>query len=89
MHNRNNPNFSKDITFPNGKEFKLAMRQHAINGEFKVNVSHSDTTRYIATCASVDCKWRIYAVKLRDSSTFTVYLVLQTNLLIFVMLSCF
>jgi hypothetical protein len=73
VHNRENPTFVVDATFPNGEAFKLAMRQFAIKGEFEVDVSHSNKTRYIAKCAKTkDCTWRIYARKETKSSVWKV-----------------
>lgn len=73
VHNRENPTFVVDATFPNGEAFKLAMRQFAIKGEFEVNVSHSSKARYIAKCAKTkDCTWRIYARKETKSSVWKV-----------------
>uniref|UniRef100_J3MK04 MULE transposase domain-containing protein n=1 Tax=Oryza brachyantha TaxID=4533 RepID=J3MK04_ORYBR len=49
MHNREDPNFTKGVNFPNGDEFTLAMRQHAIKGEFEIR-----SIRPTHTCSSAN-----------------------------------
>lgn len=73
VHNRENPTFVVNATFPSGEAFKLAMRQFTIKEEFEVDVSHSNNSRYIANCAKTkDCTWRIYARKETKSSVWKV-----------------
>ena len=45
--------------YPNMEEFRLAMRQFAINEEFELHLVKTDKTRYIADCNVEDCPWHI------------------------------
>ena len=41
------------------KEFRLAMKQFAINEEFELHLVKTDKKRYIADCNADDCPWHI------------------------------
>jgi hypothetical protein len=50
MFDRNNPVMKPDSLYPNMKEFRLAMRQYAIDKEFELCVEATDRTRYRGYC---------------------------------------
>jgi hypothetical protein len=50
MFDRNNPVMEPGSFYPNMKEFRLAMRQYAIDKEFKLGVEATDRMRYRGCC---------------------------------------
>jgi hypothetical protein len=61
VYNRMNPSMQLGCLFPNMKEFRIAMRQYAIEHEFELGIDVTSTTRYVGYCKGGDCPWRIYA----------------------------
>jgi hypothetical protein len=55
MFDRNNPVMKPDNLYHNMKEFRLAMRQYAIDKEFELGVEATDRTRYRGYCRG----WRL------------------------------
>ncbi|KAK3011991.1 hypothetical protein RJ639_011249 [Escallonia herrerae] len=58
--------------FPDVKTFRKAIKEAAIAQHFEIRLIKSDLIRYFAKCASEGCPWRIRAVKLTNSPTFTI-----------------
>uniref|UniRef100_A0A803LMA0 Mutator-like transposase n=2 Tax=Chenopodium quinoa TaxID=63459 RepID=A0A803LMA0_CHEQI len=58
--------------FPDVKAFRNAIKEAAIAQHFELRVIKSDLIRYIAKCSIGDCPWRIRAVKISNSSKFTI-----------------
>lgn len=56
---RKNPKIELGSTFPNMKEFRLALRQFAIKGEFEIGKCKTDKKRYRGECKKEDYPWRI------------------------------
>jgi hypothetical protein len=54
LHDVDHPDMKLGTLYPSMKEFRLAVRQYAINEEFEPGITKSDRSRY-----SVYCKWRI------------------------------
>ena len=52
-------------------DFRLAMRQYAINKEFELGIEATNKTRYRGVCKGGDCPWTIYA-KLEKKGSPTV-----------------
>jgi hypothetical protein len=50
MFDRNNLVMEPDSFYPNMKEFRLAMRQYAIDKEFELGVEATDRMRYRGCC---------------------------------------
>jgi hypothetical protein len=61
MFDRNNPVIEPDSLYPNMKEFRLFMRQYAIDKEFELGVETIDRTKYRGYCWGGDCPWSINA----------------------------
>jgi hypothetical protein len=59
--------------YPNMEEFRLAMRQFAINEEFELHLVKIDKTQYIADCNVEDCPWHIVGRRQPDKSTVKVF----------------
>jgi hypothetical protein len=53
-YDKNNPSMEVGTVYPNMDEFRLAVRQYAINKEFNLGVEKSYRTRYRAHCKSGD-----------------------------------
>ena len=70
MHewDRDNPDMSVGTLYPSMKEFRLAIRQHAIVHEFEYDTEHSDKDRFRANCSAVGCPWKIRARTQHDGS---------------------
>ena len=49
-------------------EFRLAMRQYAIDKEFELGIEASTTKKYRGYCRGGDCPWSINARIERDGS---------------------
>jgi hypothetical protein len=59
--NRSNPIMKIGSLYKDMKEFRLAIRQYAINNEFELGIESSSPFRYRAYCKGGDCPWRINA----------------------------
>ena len=72
-YDKNNPSMEVGTLYPTMEEFKLAVRQFAINKEFDLGTEKSCTTRYRAYCRSRgDCPWRINGTKHKGQNTVEV-----------------
>jgi hypothetical protein len=61
MFDRNNPVMEPGSLYSNMKEFRLAVRQFAIDNEFKLGIEATDKTRYRDYCRGGECPWSINA----------------------------
>jgi hypothetical protein len=68
----NRSNMDLGIAYPNMKEFRLAVRQFAINKEFELHIVKRDPTRYIADCNGEDCPWHLVRCRQFDGCTVMV-----------------
>lgn len=73
-YDRDDPPMSVGRLYPNLKEFRLALSQHAIKNEFEYNTKKSDLERMIAYCSRKDQeeRWRLYASTYLDGITIKV-----------------
>ena len=69
----NEPCMDIGTVYPNMKEFRLAMKQFAINEEFELHLVKTDKKRYIADCNADDCPWHINGRTQPDGITVKVY----------------
>jgi len=69
--NRSNPVMKIGSLYKDMKEFRLAIRQYAINNEFELGIESSSPFRYRAYCKGGDCPWRINA-RLQNAGSPTV-----------------
>jgi len=73
VHDPNLPRMDLGIVYPNMKEFRLAMRQFAINKEFELHVVKTDPERYIGGCkGGEDCPWHLVGRRQPDGCTVMV-----------------
>jgi hypothetical protein len=69
--------------YPSMPEFRLAVRQHAIVGEFELHSEKSDKKRFRGCCNAKGCPWRIRAKTQFDSSVRVhIFLFVSCNLLL-------
>jgi hypothetical protein len=89
-YDKNNPSMEVGTVYPNMDEFRLAVRQYAINKEFNLGVEKSCKTRFRAYCKSGDegcpCPWRINGNKQKGQLTVEVNI---ENFTCFVNYTCF
>lgn len=66
--------------YPSMKEFRMAVRQFAINEEFDLGTEKSDPTRFRGFCKSTgDCPWKINGSKHKGASTVEVKIFLCSS----------
>ncbi|XP_066320752.1 uncharacterized protein [Miscanthus floridulus] len=61
--------------YPNMREFRLALSQHAIKHEFEFNIEKSDPGRVRVYCSrkkDEGCRWRLHARTMKDNITLKV-----------------
>jgi hypothetical protein len=73
------PKIEVGITFGDGNNFKKAIRQYAIKGEYEIAAPYSEATRYRGYCKAERCKWRIHASQLQDGRTWKVLIFSTTT----------
>jgi hypothetical protein len=61
VYDKDDPVIELGSTFPSMKEFRLALRQYAINREFELGNEKTDSTRHRAFCRGDNCPWRLNA----------------------------
>lgn len=61
VSDRRNPIMKIGSLYKDMKEFRIAMRQYAINNEFELGIESSAPFRYRGYCKGGDCPWRIHA----------------------------
>jgi hypothetical protein len=72
-YDKNNPPMEVGTVYPSMEEFKMAVRQFAINKEFDLGTEKSDKQRYRCYCkSSADCPWKINGIKHKEQKTVEV-----------------
>ena len=72
-YDKNNPPMDVGTIYPTMEEFKMAVRQYAINKEFDLGTGKSDKTRYKCFCKSSGVyPWKINGTKHKGQSTVEV-----------------
>ena len=69
----NKPCMDIGTVYPNMKEFRVAMKQFAINEEFELRLVKTDKKRYIANCNADGCPWHINGRTQPDKTTVKAY----------------
>lgn len=72
FYDPNKPCMKIGTVYPNMKEFRLAMRQFAINEEFELHIAKTDPVRYIGDCNVEGCPWHIVGRRQPDGVTVKV-----------------
>jgi hypothetical protein len=61
IYDMNNPVMEPGSLYATMHHFKLAIRQYAINKEFKLGIEATNKTRFRGYCKGPDCPWSIHA----------------------------
>jgi hypothetical protein len=61
LFDKNTPMMEPGCVYPSMKEFRLAMRQYAIEKEFELDIEATDKMRYRGYYRGGDCSWSINA----------------------------
>jgi hypothetical protein len=72
VYDPDNPCMSLGSVYPDMKEFRLAIRQFAINKEFELHTEKTDPGRFIDNCMTEDCPWHIVGRRQPDKKTIMV-----------------
>ena len=73
IYDINNPVMEPGSLYPSMIEFRLAMRQYAIDNEFELGIETTNKSRYRGYCKGIGldemgCEWSINAIRqLKDS----------------------
>jgi hypothetical protein len=78
LHDVDHPNLKLGTLYPSMKEFRLAVRQYAINEEFELGITKSDRNRYRVYCKGNDCTcpWKLNGSTRPDSSVMVLTFLL-------------
>ena len=60
------------LCYPDMDEFRMAVRQYAINEEFELGTEKSDKKRFRGYCTGEDCPWRIVGNRQSDKRTIMI-----------------
>jgi hypothetical protein len=71
-YDKQNPKMDVETLYPSMKEFRLAVRQFAINKEFELGTEKSCKSLFRGFCKGEDCPWRIVARRQDDMRTIKV-----------------
>jgi len=72
-YDKDHPKMDLGTMYPSMKEFRLAVRQFAINEEFELGTQASDKQRYRVFCkSSENCPWRLVCRLQGDEKTVKV-----------------
>ena len=59
LHDPDKPCMDIGTVYPSMRDFRLAVRQFAINEEFELEIYKTDLSRFIGNCKREGCPWHI------------------------------
>ena len=71
-YDKENPRMYVGALFPSMEEFRMAIKQYAINNEIDIWGYKTDKKRYLGLCRGIKCPWRITARLRADAKTIRV-----------------
>lgn len=76
LHDANHPSMARGTVYPSMADFRLAVRQYAINEEFEFGTTKSDKLRYRVYCQGNEgtCPWRVNGYTRPDGSVMVLIL---------------
>jgi hypothetical protein len=86
VYDSNDPVMEVGSLYASMTEFRLAMRQYAIDKEFELGIEASTTKKYRGYCRGGDCPWSINARIERDGSPTIIVCILNQELNLFILL---
>jgi hypothetical protein len=73
IYDMNNPVMEPGSLYATMQQFRLAIRQYAINKEFELGIEATNKTRFRGYCKGPDCPWSIHVrPKTKGSPTIQV-----------------
>ena len=78
-YDMDNPNMEEGSTFPSMEVFRVAVKQHAIMGEFDIGTLRSDPGRFEGVCKGEGCTWKIKARKMQHEGVIMVLILSTAN----------
>ena len=91
VYDRDNPSMEVESLYPSMEEFRLVVRQYAINTEFELGIEATTKKKYRGYCKGGKCTWAIVGRTQADNMTVMVQ-TCDINILltcfIFVIKSC-
>ena len=72
-----NPQLCKGIKFPNGKVFRIAIREHAVQKPADIKFKLNEKTNIFVHC-KYECGWRVYASQISGELTFQIKTMVPT-----------
>jgi hypothetical protein len=72
LYDKDDPKMEIGAIFPHVVAFRRALNHYAIINDFEYNFAKSEPARVTATCANLECSWRIHATVTEDKVTFRV-----------------
>ncbi|VAI42917.1 unnamed protein product [Triticum turgidum subsp. durum] len=72
-YDKENPRMYVGALFPSMEEFRMAIKQYAINNEIDIWGYKTDKKRYLGLCRGIKCPWRITARLRADKKTIRYY----------------
>lgn len=67
-YDKNNPCMDLGSKYPSMKDFRLAVRQFAINKEFELDIVKSDQSRFRVKCGVEGCPWSLVGRRQSDKT---------------------
>jgi hypothetical protein len=89
VHDPNRPRMTLGIVYPNQKDFRLAVRQYAINEEFELRICKTDTTRSAYGCMVAGCPWHLLGKTQPNKSVMVLTLMSDDRLFTYTTLILF
>jgi hypothetical protein len=89
VHDPNRPRMTLGIVYPNQKDFRLAVRQYAINEEFELRICKTDTTRSAYGCMVAGCPWHLLGKTQPNKSVMVLTLMSDDRLFTYTTLMLF
>ena len=72
-----NPQLCKGMKFPNGKVFRVALREYAVKKPVDIKFKLNEKTKIFVHC-EYECGWRVYASQILGELTFQIKTMVPT-----------
>ena len=74
LYDPNKPSMDLGTVYPSMAEFRLAVRQFAINEEFELKIVKTCPKKYVADCRVEGCPWHLIGNRQPDRKTIMVFI---------------
>jgi hypothetical protein len=72
LHDLDKPCMDIRTVYPSMRDFRLAVRQFAINEEFELEIYKTDLSRFIGNCKGEGCPWHIVGCRQQSGNSVMV-----------------